>query len=239
MTQATVTHTEIEESQIEEMRTILAFLADNIKNLTPLHFDKKDKKALRGLVSIWRWYISHGYFEEPNESLNADKPPIGWLHNLLVSHRSMSMLVTLLAAPGVTGGSDVTNGAGILGYKIGRILTYTTVPEIPATFYLPPSDPKKTDQDGTPWKQSKTGAARKWRWRLKKEREDKESLLDKPKPAMSEEERVRKTKEHLKKKNKRRAEVKKHRQEAEDDADRRHKIAQDEEKKRRQKRLGL
>ena len=238
MTQA-VTHTDLEEVQIEEMRTILVFLTDNIKNLTPLHFDNKKKKTLRGLVSLWRWYISHGYFEEPNEHINEDKPPIGWLHNLLVSHRSVSSLITLLAAPGITGGSDVTNGSGILMYKLGRILTYTTVPEIPATFYLPPSDPKKTDQDGVPWKQSKTGAAKKWRYRLKKEREDRESLLPKPKPEMSEEERVRKTKEHLKKKNERRKAERKHRQDALDDADRRHKLDQAEEAKRRKKRLGL
>ncbi len=239
MTQATVTHTEIEETQIEEMRTILAFLADNIKNLTSLHFDKKIKTTLRGLVTIWRWYVSHGYFKPPHESLNADKPPIGWLHNLLVSHRSVSQLITLLAAPGVSGGSDVTNGSGVLRYKLGRILTYTTVPEIPKTFYLPPSDPKKTDQDGTPWKQSKSGAARKWRWRLKKEREDRESLLDKPKPEMSEEEKQRKRDAYLKKKNARRKADRKHRQDASDDADRRYKIDQAEEAKRRKKRLGL
>lgn len=238
MTQA-VTHTDLEEVQIEEMRTILGFLADNIKNLTPLHFDNKKKKALRDLVSVWRWYISHGYFEEPNEHINEDKPPIGWLHNILMSYRSVSSLITLLAAPGIPGGSDVTNGAGVLMFKLGRILTYTTVPEIPKTFYLPPSDPKKTDQDGVPWKQSKTGAAKKWRYRLKKERSDRESLLPKPKPEMSEEERVRKTKEYLTKKDKRRAEVKKHRKEAEEDADRRYEIDKAAEMKRRKKRLGL
>lgn len=237
MTQA-VTHTDLEDTQIEEMRTILGFLADNIKNLTSLHFDKKNKKTLRDLVSVWRWYLSHGHFVAPNEDLNQDKPPIGWLHNLLVSHRSVSSLITLLAAPGITGSHDLTNNAGVLMYKLGRVLTYTTVTDIPKTFYLPPSDPKKTDQDGVPWKQSKTGAAKKWRYRLKKEREDRESLLDKPKPEMSEEERVRKTKEYLRKKDERRAKVKKDRQDAEDDADRRHKLDQAEEKKRRKKRLG-
>lgn len=237
MTQA-VTHTDLEDTQIEEMRTILGFLADNIKNLTPLHFDKKSKKTLRDLVSIWRWYLSHGHFVAPNEHLNADKPPIGWLHNMLVSHRSVSSLITLLAAPGITGSHDLTNNAGVLMYKLGRVLTYTTVTDIPKTFYLSPSDPKKTDQDGVPWKHSKTGAAKKWRYRLKKEREDRESLLDKPKPEMSEEERARKTRQYLRKKDKRRAEVKKHRQDAEDDADRRHKLDQAEEKKRRKKRLG-
>ena len=239
MTQTAITHTDIEEQQIEEMRTILTFLADNIKNLTPLHFDNKSKKTLRDLVSLWRWHMSHGYFEAPNEHLNADKPPIGWLHQLLVSYRSVSSLITLLAAPGITNSHDLTNNAGVLMYKLGRILTYTTVPEIPATFYLPPSDPKKTDQDGVPWKQSKSGAAKKWRYRLKKDREAKESLLDKPKPEMSEEEAERKRKDFLKRKNERRKEERERRQEASDAADRQYEIDKAEEKKRRKKKLGL
>ena len=206
--------------------------------LVSLLKDKKSKKTLRDLVSVWRWYLSHGHFVAPDEHLNQDKPPIGWLHNLLVSHRSVASLITLLAAPGITGSHDLTNNAGVLMYKLGRILTYTTVPEIPETFYLPPSDPKKTDQDGVPWKQSTTGAAKKWRYRLKKEREDRESLLDKPKPEMSEDERVRKTKEYLRKKDKRRALVKKQRQDAVDDADRRYEIDKAAEAKRRKKRLG-
>lgn len=205
----------------EEVREILIFVTDHIEDLTPLHFDDKRKAQLTEYVSLWRWLISHGYYEKPNEHLNKDKPPIGWLHNLLVSHRSVTDLITLLAAPRVKQSADLKNGSDILMLKMSRILSYSTPQEIPETFYLPPSDPKKTDQEGIPWKKSKSKAAKKWWLRIRQEEKAREALRPKPKPVMTEKEAAEKTKTYLKHKNEQRAVEAKKRQDASDEADRR------------------
>ena len=235
---AVTTLDEREELQKEECREILTFLKDNIKNLTPLHFDTKRKEQLIEYVSIWRFLISHSYFEAPYEHLNKDKPPIGWLHNLLISHRDVPGLITLLAAPGVRQSMDLKNGADILMLKLSRITSYVTPPVIPKTFYLPPDDPKKTDQDGIPWKQSPSDAAKNWRFWKTKAKKEKESLLPKPKPVVTEEETEAKRKAHLKAKNKQRKAFKKDRDDAKKDADTRYEIAKRDEEKRRKRTSG-
>ena len=235
---AVTTLDEREELQKEECREILTFLKDNIKNLTPLHFDTKRKEQLIEYVSIWRFLISHSYFEAPYEHLNKDKPPIGWLHNLLVSHRDVPGLITLLAAPGVRQSMDLKNGADILMLKLSRITSYVTPPVIPKTFYLPPGDPKKTDQEGISWKKSPSDAAKNYRARLRSEAKAKESLLPKPKPVMTEKEAEAKRKAHLKKKNEKRAWERKKRQDAEIEADRKYEIEKQDIEKRRKRKSG-
>ena len=230
---AIVTLDERAEQQKTEMREILAFVTDNIKNLTPLHFDKERKKELRKHVKIWRFYISHSYFEPPNEHLNEDKPPFSWLHNLLVSHRAVNGLITLLAAPGVTESMDLKNGADILMLKMSRITSYVTAKEIPRTFYLPPGDPKKTDQYGVSWKTSKSSAAKKWRKRLSDEAAERESLRPELKPVLSEKETQERGERYLKVKNAQRKAEREKRQLAKEDADRRY-----EDEKRRLKKNG-
>ena len=226
------------EQQKTEIREILAFVKDNIRNLTPLHFDAKRKKVLREHVSVWRWYVSHGYFEEKDDPLNRDKPPISWLHNLLVSHRAVRYLITLLAAPGVTESFDLKNGADILMLKMSRILTYSTPQEIPSTFYLPPSDPKKTDQYGVPWAKSDSKAAKKWRIRLKSDAKARKSLQPKPKPVLSEQEARERAEEYLAVKNAQRKVERDRRDAAKEDADRRYEAEKREEEKRRLEKLG-
>lgn len=229
----TLTLDERAEQQKTEMREILEFITDNIKNLTPLHFNKEQKKKLRKDVKIWRFYISHSYFESPNEHLNEDKPPFSWLHNLLISHRSVTGLITLLAAPGVKESMDLKNGADILMLKMSRILSYVTAKDIPRTWYLPPGDPKKTDQYGVPWKQSKSKAAKKWRKRLSDEAAERESLRPEPKPVLSEREARERGERHLKEKNAQRKAERERRQSAREDADRRY-----EDERRRLKKNG-
>ena len=190
-----------DEEMMSDIRQTLAFVTDNINNLTPLHFNAAKRKRIKEHITIWRWYLSHGYFEPPNEALNADKPPISWLYSLLVEPRAVKYLITLLAAPGVTDSSDLRNGADILMLKLSRIASYASQQPIPATFYLPDGDPKKTDQYGVLWGKSKAKAAVKYRKRLRQEKRDKESILPKPKPIMSEKERKAKTKAYLQHKN--------------------------------------
>ena len=232
---AVLTLEELAEQHKTEIREILSFVVDNIKALTPLHFDKEKRKTLRDDVKVWRFFLSHTFFDEPFEHLNKDKPPLSWLHNLLISHRSVKDLITLLAAPGVRESMDLKNGADILMLKMSRITSYTAPLHIPNTFYLPLGDPDKTDQYGVPFKDSLSRAAVKWRRRLSDEAAAKESLEPEEKPVMSEEEKKERTKAYLENKNAQREAERDRRQAASDDADRRYEQEKREEEKRRKK----
>lgn len=239
MTEAAVlTLEELAEQHKTEIREILSFVVDNIKDLTPLHFNKEKKKTLRDHVKVWRFFLSHTFFDEPFEDLNKDKPPLSWLHNLLISHRSVRDLITLLAAPGVRESMDLKNGADILMLKLRRITSYTAPLSIPNTFYLPLGDPKKTDQYGVPFKDSLSRAAVKWRRRLSDEAAARESLEPEEKVVMSEKERREKSKADLKAKNAQRAAERERRKLATDDADRRYEQEKREDEKRRKEKYG-
>jgi hypothetical protein len=239
MTEAAVlTLEEVAEQHKTEIRDILSFVVDNIKALTPLHFNKEKKTLLRDQVKIWRFFLSHTFFDEPFEDLNADKPPLSWLHNLLISHRSVKDLITLLAAPGVRESMDLKNGADILMLKLSRITSYTAPLSIPNTFYLPLGDPKKTDQYGIPFKDSLSRAAEKWRRRLSDEAAAKESLEPEEKPELTEAEKKKRTKAYLKIKNAQRAAERERRKLASDDADRRYEQEKREDEKRRKEKYG-
>jgi hypothetical protein len=235
---AVLTLEEVAEQHKTEIREILAFVVDNIKDLTPLHFNKEKRKILRDHVKIWRFFISHTFFDEANADLNADKPPLSWLHNLLISHRSLNNLITLLAAPGVTESMDLKNGADILMLKMSRILSYSAPLSIPNTFYLPLGDPDKTDQYGVPFKDSLSRAAVKWRRRLSDEAAARESLEPEEKVVMSEKEKREKSKADLKAKNAQRKAERDRRQAATDDADRRYEQEKREDEKRRKEKYG-
>jgi hypothetical protein len=66
----------------EKIRDNLDMIKDNMDNLNDYALKFIDKKALRKFISIWRWYISHGYFNEkhPQPKGHSSNPPLGWLH---------------------------------------------------------------------------------------------------------------------------------------------------------------
>ena len=69
----------------EEIRDKLKMLEDNIDNFNDFSLQFIDKKALKKFISIWRWYVSHDYFNEkhPQPKGICSKPPLGWLHSQL------------------------------------------------------------------------------------------------------------------------------------------------------------
>lgn len=69
----------------DQIRDNLKMLEDNLDNFNDYASKFIDKKVLRKFISIWRWYISHGYFNEKHpqpKGLNSN-PPLGWLHSQL------------------------------------------------------------------------------------------------------------------------------------------------------------
>lgn len=172
-----------EKGRTDSIRESLTFLTEHLQDFTPLYTDKAYQKKMREYVAQLRWYLSHGYFKDPEKHL--EKPSVAWLYNLFVSHRSVNSLVSLLATPGLTPSTDAKNAADILMLKMSRIGTYTEPEDIPSTFYLPPADPRKTDQEGIPWAKSTSGGAKKWRKALRIRQKELDDLKpEKKKPYM-------------------------------------------------------
>ena len=69
----------------DKIRENLKMLEDNLDNFNDFSLQFIDKKALKKLISIWRWYVSHDYFKEdhPQPKGICSKPPIGWLNSQL------------------------------------------------------------------------------------------------------------------------------------------------------------
>ena len=67
----------------ETIREHLKMIEDNIDTFNPHALTFIDKKEAKKYISIWRWYVSHDYFNEKHpqpEGLHS-KPPIGWLES--------------------------------------------------------------------------------------------------------------------------------------------------------------
>ena len=162
MTEEPVTETPIEKSQKEELRQILEHIDNCIPALTSLHFTDEEKEMLKQQISLWRWYISHGWFPKPFQEKN--KPPLSWLLQQLKAFPNIWICVSKLAAPDMPDSLDLEQSAAVLKHQLRRITEYPGDPvPIPTTFFLPFSDPKKTDQSGIPWAKSECAAAKKWR----------------------------------------------------------------------------
>ena len=69
----------------EQIRDNLKMLEDNLDNFNDYAQRFIDRKALRKFISIWRWYVSHDYFNEkhPQPQGSSSKPPLTWLHSQL------------------------------------------------------------------------------------------------------------------------------------------------------------
>ena len=65
----------------ERIRTNLKMLEDNLDNFNDHALQFINKKEVKKYISIWRWYVSHDYFNEkhPQPEGIHSKPPISWL----------------------------------------------------------------------------------------------------------------------------------------------------------------
>jgi len=65
----------------ESIRDNLKMIEDNLDKFNDHALRFIDKKEIRKYISIWRWYVSHDYFNEkhPQPEGIHSKPPIGWL----------------------------------------------------------------------------------------------------------------------------------------------------------------
>jgi len=65
----------------ERIRENLKMLEDSLDKFNKFSLQWIDKKKMRKLISVWRWYVSHGYFNEkhPKPEGIASNPPESFL----------------------------------------------------------------------------------------------------------------------------------------------------------------
>jgi len=70
---------------VELIRENLKMLEQNLGNFNAYSLQFLDVEDIRAKISIWRWYISHAYFEKgvPRPEFPASNPPVPWLHSQL------------------------------------------------------------------------------------------------------------------------------------------------------------
>jgi len=65
----------------ESIRDNLKMIEDNIDTFNDHALKFIDKKEVKKYISIWRWYVSHDYFNEKHSKPEGlcSNPPLGWL----------------------------------------------------------------------------------------------------------------------------------------------------------------
>ena len=119
----------------EEIRDKLKMLEDNIDNFNDFSLQFIDKKALKKFISIWRWYVSHDYFNEkhPQPKGLCSKPPLGWLNSQLQGlsvplHRDIAECI----APVVDSSLKTEHAARRIMNRMNMIYGYVSVEDMKA-----------------------------------------------------------------------------------------------------------
>ena len=70
---------------IDKIRHNLLLLEDNLERFNAHSLQFVDVKEIKDLISIWRWYVSHGHFKKEWRKPTgiASKPPMSWLSGQL------------------------------------------------------------------------------------------------------------------------------------------------------------
>ena len=65
----------------ESIRNNLSMIYDNLDTFNPHALQFINEKEAKKYISIWRWYVSHYYFNEkhPKPEGLCSNPPLGWL----------------------------------------------------------------------------------------------------------------------------------------------------------------
>ena len=71
-----------EQEAKEKIRELLKMIEDNIDMFNDHGLKFINKKEVKKYISIWRWYISHGYFNEkhPKPEGLCSNPSLAWLY---------------------------------------------------------------------------------------------------------------------------------------------------------------
>lgn len=113
----------------DEIRTNLKMIEEHIPQFNDLSLRFIDKKKIRKLTSVWRWYVSHGYFKEghPKPEGIASNPPIGWLHAQLKGQTvPLARDIGRCIAPYIESSIMTEHAARRIMNRLGSITGYVT-----------------------------------------------------------------------------------------------------------------
>jgi hypothetical protein len=193
----------------EEIRENLKMLEDNLDNLNDYALQFIDKKVLKKLISIWRWYVSHDYFHEkhPQPKGICSKPPLGWLNSQLQGlsvplHRDIAECI----APVVQSALKTEHAARRIMNRLNMIYGYVS-----------PEDAMKDQQEH----RDREAKKQKDRLRAAKARDDRKDNKKKRRDELLDTQGDRLAKKYLADKNKQRKEQAEARRVAEEAAKKR------------------
>ena len=113
----------------EQIRDNIDMIYNNIGNFNNYALQWIDKKVLRKFISIWRWYVSHDYFNEKHPQLTglSSNPPLPWLNGQLEGlsvplHRDIAECI----APKVQSSIKTEQAARRIMNRMNMIYAYVT-----------------------------------------------------------------------------------------------------------------
>ena len=113
----------------ERIRANLKMLEQNINNLNEYALQFLDKKDIRAKLSVWRWYVSHGYFEKdgPQPEGICSNPSISWLDSQLQGLSvPLSKDITMCIEPVVSSYMNTEHAAKRIRDRLNMIFGYVS-----------------------------------------------------------------------------------------------------------------
>ena len=113
----------------EQIRTNLKLLEDNMPHFNDLSLQFIDKKKVRRHISVWRWFISHGYFKDghPRPEGIASNPPIEWLNSHLQGQTvPLTKDIGSCTTPHIQSGLMTEHAARRIMNRLGCITNYVS-----------------------------------------------------------------------------------------------------------------
>lgn len=176
----------------DRARTNLTMIEDNLPKFNSYSLQFLDKKYIRKMISVWRWFLSHNYFKEghPKPEGIASNPPISWMDTKLQGqsvplHRDIAECI----APVVQSSLKTEHSARRIMDRMNSILHYVS-----------PEAIERDQQEHRDREDKKV----KDRVRAAKTRDDRKKKKNDELLALIEKDAERLAKKHLKAKNKQR-----------------------------------
>jgi hypothetical protein len=113
----------------ESIRKNLKMLEENLPMFNSHACQFIDKKVIKKFISIWRWYVSHGYFKEkhPQPKGLSSNPPIPWLNGQLIGQTTpLARDIGICIEPVVSSAIQTEGAARRIMNRLNMIYGYVT-----------------------------------------------------------------------------------------------------------------
>lgn len=113
----------------DRIRDNLKMLEDNMGHFNAHSLNWIDKDEMRKWMSVWRWYVSHGYFKkgDPKPVGLASNPPLSWLDAHLNGQTTpLARDIGLCIEPKVSSSIMTEHAARRIMSRLALIVHYVT-----------------------------------------------------------------------------------------------------------------